>query len=94
MADSVNPPVVIDNPPIASKINWTQIIAFIVGALAAFGIVIPPEYQTIVLQVLALVTPVLTFIFRTWFTGKAATTGELTDALEDKGLTVSTRPAK
>lgn len=85
MADPViNPPVVIDNPPIASKINWTQMIAFVTGILATFGFVIPAEWQTFVLQGLALITPVLTFIFRTWFTGKEATKTELKAALATK----------
>lgn len=94
MAESVNPPVVNVNPPLASKINGAQLIAFIVGLLATFGYVIPVEWQTFALQALALVTPVITFIFRTWFTGTEASTGQLKEALEDKGLDVTTKPAK
>lgn len=91
MAD--NTPVVIDNPPKWSKINWTQIVSFAFGLLATLGLVIPEEYREYTVQFLVLATPIITFILRTWFTGVAATTPQLKSALEDKGLKVTTKPA-
>lgn len=81
--------VTIDNPPGQSKINITQVVSMIFGLAASFGIFIPPEWQTIVLQVIVFSTPIITMVFRTWFTGKEATTPQLVAALEDKGKKVT-----
>lgn len=91
MADNAREVVTIDNPPIASKINWTQIVSFSFGLLATLGLVIPEEYRVPTTQFLVIATPILTFILRTWFTGVAATTPQLKNALEDKGLKVTTK---
>lgn len=58
------------NAPAISKINWTNGMAFLVSVLAVFGIAIPDEWQQTVLQVAATAVPVITIIFRTWFTTK------------------------
>lgn len=89
-----NAPVVIDNPPQWSKINWTQFISFAAGILTMFGINLTPEQQMFALQVLVFVTPVVTWIFRTWFTGTPATVPQLKAALKDEGLTVTTKAAR
>lgn len=94
MADNSPNVVTIDNPPQWSKINWTQFISFAAGILAMFGLNLTQEQQMMALQVLVLVTPIITWIFRTWFTGVAATTPQLKSALEDKGLKVTTKPTK
>ena len=58
------------NPALASKINWTQIIAAGASLLAVFGIDLPPETQVQIVTGVALVGQVLTVIIRTFFTGK------------------------
>lgn len=84
-------PVVIDNPPQWSKINWTQFISFAAGIFTYFGYNMTPEQQMMILQILVLVTPVFTWVFRTWFTGKPATVPQLKAALKDEGLHVTTK---
>lgn len=91
--NSPNAPVVIDNPPQWSKINWAQFISFAAGLFAYFGYNMTQEQQMMFLQVLVLVTPVVTWIFRTWFTGKPATVPQLKAALKDEGLHVTTKKA-
>jgi hypothetical protein len=56
--------------PAMSKINWTQIVSLVVSVASVFGVVIPAEWQTTFLQITALVTPLVTIVLRTWFTGK------------------------
>lgn len=56
--------------PATSKINWTNIISAFVGVAAAFGFIIPQEYQLIVAQILSIMTPLITVWLRTWMTTK------------------------
>lgn len=79
-----SPVVVIDNPPQVSKINWTQIVSMAIAVLATFGIAIPDEWQPIILQALLFITPIVTMILRTWFTGKEPTKPQLKAALAEK----------
>jgi len=58
------------NPAALSKINWVNLIALIAAVAAVFGVAIPQEYQDMALKVIATATPVLTIIFRTFFTAK------------------------
>jgi hypothetical protein len=59
------------NSAALSKINWTNGIAFVVSACAVFGIAIPEHLQAQVLEVTALATPLITMVWRTWFTKPA-----------------------
>ena len=61
-------PVVISKP-MSSKINWINVVSGVVALLAAFGIIIPVEWQTMATQILAVITPILTVVLRSWFTG-------------------------
>lgn len=56
--------------PSTSKINWTNIISAVVAIAAAFGFIIPQEYQLIAAQILSIMTPIITVFLRTWFTNK------------------------
>lgn len=58
------------NPAAKSKINITNAIAASVALLAAFGVVIPDQYQALAMQVIAVGAPLVTIVLRTWFTGK------------------------
>lgn len=58
------------NPPGKSKINLTNAIAAAVALAAAFGVVIPPEYQALATQVVAIGAPLVTIVLRTFFTGR------------------------
>ena len=53
---------------LASKINWTQVVA--AGAILAtmFGFELTPEQQAAIVAVIALIGQVVTAIARTWFT--------------------------
>lgn len=57
------------NPAHLSKINWTQAISIIATIVAMFGIDLDAETQAAVVSTIAGATTVLTFVFRTWFTG-------------------------
>lgn len=56
------------NPPVKSKINWTQAVSFIASMLVIFGINLPPETQVAVVALIQAAQSVATWIFRTWFT--------------------------
>lgn len=58
------------NPAAASKINWTQGVAFVAALAAVFGLDISESTRAAILTGLATVVPVVTFILRTWFTAK------------------------
>ena len=66
------------NNPVNSKINWTQLLAFVATILAATNPqLIPlidaaqnPEIQTAAVAGVAMAGQVLTFAWRTWFTAK------------------------
>lgn len=59
------------NAPAISKINWTNGMAFVVSLLAVLGIGIPEDWQNTILTFIATAVPVVTMIFRTWFTEKS-----------------------
>lgn len=96
MADitPTTPVILTDNPAIGSKINWAQYITFAAGIFAYFGWNLTPERQMMLLQFIVLVAPVITWIFRTWFTGRPATVPQMTAAIEDKGHEVTVKPVK
>lgn len=60
-------PVVISQPA-SSKIIWTNVISGVVAIAAGFGFIIPEAWQTLALQILGVLTPIITIILRTWFT--------------------------
>ena len=60
------------NPPALSKINWTNGISFVAAVAAVFGLDIDPTLQLKIVAGLALATPVVTMVFRTFFTAKPA----------------------
>lgn len=53
-----------------SKINLVQVITAVVALCAAFGIVIPDEWQRTVLELVAVIGPLVTMVLRTFFTSK------------------------
>ncbi len=60
--------VVVDVKPASkSKINWVNFVTLLVGIAASFGIVIPADFQELLLQIVAIAGPLLTIIMRTWF---------------------------
>lgn len=59
------------NPPVKSKINYTQLGIQIITVLVLSG-VIPEKYETAFIAIAGLVLPTLTQTFRTWFTEKKA----------------------
>ena len=52
----------------ASKINWTQAVAFAAMMMTMFGIDLPPELQASIVSGIVAVSSVVTWIMRTWFT--------------------------
>jgi hypothetical protein len=71
MADAPKPLALVEvEGAAASKVNWAQILALVTGLLATFGIVIPEEWRSTILEVLAVATPVITIILRTFFSKK------------------------
>jgi predicted RND superfamily exporter protein len=57
------------NPPALSKINWANIIGGAATLLTVFGIDLSPEMQASIVAGIALVTQLVTVVFRTFFTG-------------------------
>jgi len=76
--------VAVINSPRWSKINWTAALGGIIATVTALGIVIPKEWEETVYKTIALVSPFVTFILRTWFTASVPTTGELKAATSIK----------
>lgn len=58
------------NPAALSKINWTNIIAAAATLLTVFGIDLTPEAQVQIVSGIALISQLLSVVFRTWFTAK------------------------
>lgn len=58
------------NPAAISKINWVNVLSCAAAVAAVFGLDLSPETQAKVVSGLAVVTPVVTVILRTFFTGK------------------------
>ena len=52
----------------ASKINWTQALAFLAMLFTMFGIDLPQDVQTEVVAGIVAGQSVLTWVLRTWFT--------------------------
>ena len=52
----------------ASKINWTQAVAFAAMLFTMFGIDLPAELQAQIVTGIGIVAAVVTWILRTWFT--------------------------
>lgn len=52
----------------ASKINWTQAVAFLAMLAAAFGIDMDEGTQTAVVSSILAIQALVTWIMRTWFT--------------------------
>lgn len=92
MTNALTPVIDIDKPWYKSKTVWTQVIGGIAAVIARFGLDVPPEVQTIIVEVILALAGVATIIVRMWFTGKDATAPQLKAALEDKGLKVTTKP--
>jgi mannose/fructose/N-acetylgalactosamine-specific phosphotransferase system component IIC len=59
------------NPAAFSKINWTNIVAAGATLLSVFGLDFSPEMQVQIVTGIALVSQLLTMVFRTFFTGTA-----------------------
>lgn len=57
------------NSPMASKVNWTALIASVIGTLSAVGIV-PEEHREQLLEGTLMIAGPLTIIFRSFFTVK------------------------
>ena len=53
-----------------SKINWTQIVAFLAMILTVFGIDLPEDQKVAIVAVIQGIQSVLTWALRTWFTTK------------------------
>ena len=55
------------NTPITSKINWTQIVSLgaVLGSL--IGLDLTAETQVQIVSFIAVATPLITMIWRTWF---------------------------
>ena len=60
-------------PDWASKINWTQLVSSLAVITAMFGFDVSPETQAHIVAGIAVVSNVVTFIMRTWFTTKLTT---------------------
>jgi hypothetical protein len=58
------------NPAALSKINWTQAVALGATIATVFGFDLSAEEQAKILAAIATITPVVTLIFRTFFTAK------------------------
>jgi len=57
------------NPPAKSKINWAQMLGIGAMILTYFGIDLPPEVQAAAATAIGSAVMVLTWVFRTFFTG-------------------------
>lgn len=58
------------NPAALSKINWVNVLSAAAAVAAIFGLDLPPERQAQIVSGLAVLTPVVTVILRTFFTAK------------------------
>ena len=58
------------NPPVKSKINWTQIVSAGASALTVFGLDISPETKVAAVAGIGFANNVVTWLWRTWFTGR------------------------
>lgn len=63
-----NPAQVEEKGTLASKINLTAIVTFLISVATMFGLDVSAEMQVKILGTVSTVGPVLTYIFRTWFT--------------------------
>lgn len=54
----------------ASKINWTQVVAFAGMLATVFGLEIPEEQKLALVATIQGAQSVLTWVLRTWFTHK------------------------
>lgn len=73
--------VAVVNPASASKINIASAISLLAAVAASAGVVIPPQWQELALQITSIVTPILIVILRTWFTTKTPSVRVLQTAL-------------
>lgn len=55
------------NHPTVSKINWTALIALLIGIAATMNW-IPPELEEQLVELALMVLPPLIIVFRSWFT--------------------------
>jgi len=53
-----------------SKINWTQVVAAAATLIAVFGVDLSPETQTQIVMGIALISQLLTVVFRSFYTAK------------------------
>lgn len=60
------------NPAALSKVNWAQAISLVAVLGTVFGLDLTPEKQAEILAAIATITPTVTLVFRTFFTGKAS----------------------
>lgn len=54
----------------ASKINWTQVVAFAASVAVVFGIDVPDQTKVEAVAGIQGIQSVMTWMFRTWFTAK------------------------
>ena len=57
------------NTPLKSKINWTAIVTLLVG-IAVHMELVPQKLEAPLIAASLTLLPVLTIVFRTWFTEK------------------------
>ena len=69
--------VLISNPPMKSKINWTQVGGAAVMMGAYFGLPITPEFMSALLLVIGVSTQAVTWALRTYWTGRKPTVMEV-----------------
>lgn len=69
-AIDANPAVAIveTSSPFLSKVNWTQVIMFILTLLTVVGIDIPPETKLQIVTGFTALGGIVTIIIKTWFT--------------------------
>jgi hypothetical protein len=53
---------------LASKINWTQMVAFAAMIATVFGIEVPEEQKVAIVAVIQGIQSVLTWVLRTFYT--------------------------
>lgn len=80
VVDAINKSDVVAMVPVESpwteKINITQIVTALFGLLAGFGLPIPDSTKVAILQFLVVMGPLVTIVFRTFFSKGIASTSK------------------
>jgi hypothetical protein len=56
--------------PMASKINWTQLVGLLAVLGTVFGLDLDPDFQAQLVATLVAAQAFITIMWRTWFTSK------------------------